>query len=108
MNLNTSRLLLVPMTAELVGFEMSSNEALSHALAAEIPDDWPPEQIAEALPWFGEQLKSNAALAGWLGWYGLCRREAGQLPLLIGSGGFFGLPKDDGMVEVGYAVLPRY
>ena len=50
MTLQTPRFLLVPATAELVALEITGNEALGKALAAEVPDDWPPEETADALP----------------------------------------------------------
>ena len=107
MNIHTSRLLLVPVTADLVALEITGNDVLGQALNAEVPKEWPPEELADALPWFLEQLKANPELAGWLGWYGLLLRGSGELPLLVGSGGFFGLP-EEGTVEVGYSVLPQF
>lgn len=107
MNIQTTRFVLVPATAELVGLEITGPEALSRALSARVPANWPPEQVVDALPWFQEQLTSTPALCGWLGWYGLCRTDADPFPLLVGSAGFFGLPKN-GIVEVGYSVLPQF
>ena len=107
MNIHTSRLLLVPATADLVDLETAGNDALGQALSADVPANWPPEQVADALPWFLKQLKADPDLPGWLVWYALFRREAGELPLLVASGGFFGRP-EDGTAEVGYSVLPQF
>lgn len=107
MTLQTPRFLLVPATAELVALEITGNEALGKALAAEVPDDWPPEETADALPWFLSRLRSDASLSGWLNWYGLYRDETGRSPQLVGSAGFFG-PPEDCSVEIGYSVLPLF
>ena len=106
MNISTARMVLVPATAELVALEIRDNEALGRALGAEVLAEWPPEQVVDALPWFLEQLEAKPALFGWLGWYGLRQRD-GEQPLLVASGGFFGLP-EAGVVEVGYSVLPDF
>ena len=107
MTLETPRFLLVPATAELVAQEITGSEALGRALAADVPTDWPPEQAADALPWFLSQLRSDASLSGWLNWYGLYREDMGQRPQLVGSAGFFGSP-EDGSVEIGYSILPTF
>ncbi len=107
MTLETPRFLLVPATAELIALEISGGEALGQALEADVPADWPPEETADALPWFLSQLRANAELCGWLNWYGLSREEVGRQPQLVGSAGFFG-PPEDGSVEIGYAVLPAF
>ena len=107
MTIETPRFSLIPATAELVGLEITGKEALAKALAAEVPADWPPEEAADALPWFLSQLRSDASLSGWLNWYGLYREDARLRPQLVGSAGFFG-PPEDGSVEIGYSILPLF
>ena len=106
MNVQTPRFLLIPATAELVVLELNGPEALGRKLQAEVPTNWPPEQVREALPWFLGRLTADPSLSGWLGWYGLLSR-ADALPLLAASVGFFG-PPEGGTVEVGYSVLPQF
>lgn len=106
-NLRTSRLLLVPATAELVGMELRHPEMLGHAIQASVPANWPPEQVRAALPWFLTCLTADARLCGWLCWYGLCHQTGDALPVLVASSGFFGLP-EQGTAEIGYSVLPQY
>ncbi len=103
----TARLVLVPMTAALVDLEINDPIGFAAQIQADVPPEWPPEQVADALPWFAEQLNANPALVGWLGWYGLWQRTDGSLPLLVGSGGFLG-PPTEGAAEIGYAVLPSF
>ena len=107
MTLETPRFLLVPATAEMVALEISGSAALGQALAADVPADWPPEETADALPWFLSRLEADAGLSGWLNWYGLYREEVSRRPQLVGSAGFFG-PPENGTVEIGYAVLPAF
>lgn len=107
MKIHTPRLVLIPATVDLVGLEMSSNEQLGHALAAEVPADWPPEQVVDALPWFHEQLRADPALSGWLGWYALATQKDGKKSILVGGGGFLGRPVE-GVAEIGYSVLPAF
>ena len=106
MNVQTHRFLIVPATAALVALEIDSPEALGRELRADVPPNWPPEQVRDALPWFLKRLTSDPTLVGWLGWYGLLSRP-GDLPLLAGSIGFFG-PPEEGAVEVGYSTLPQF
>lgn len=103
--LRTPRLRLVPSTAALTRLEIDDPSGLGRVLGASIPAEWPPEQLAEALPWFCQCLTDAPALCGWLGWYGIWDAPGGTAPpVLVGSGGFLG-PPDDGRVEVGYSVL---
>ena len=106
MTIETARLLLRPMTAALVDLEINGPAGFSAAMGAEVPPEWPPEQVRDALPWFAKQLDETPSLVGWLAWYGLWQRR-GNTPLLVSSGGFFG-PPVSGNVEIGYSVLPLF
>jgi RimJ/RimL family protein N-acetyltransferase len=75
------------------------------ALDAEVPGDWPPEGIADAMALFAAQLRRDPALAGWLSWYWLRVDPASGRRTLIGSGGFTS-PPVDGAVAIGYSLLP--
>jgi RimJ/RimL family protein N-acetyltransferase len=79
---------------------------LARLVGAEVPDNWPPEDLADALPHFLVQLQLDPSLVGWLSWYWIARREGPAM--LIGTGGFKGHPGSLGAVEVGYAVLPQF
>ena len=87
--------------------ELEQQEAFSRLLGAQIPENWPPELLVDALVLFFAQLKKDPELAGWLSWY-LVLRGNGKEPVLVGSGGFKGPPQPDGTVELGYSVLPQY
>ncbi len=105
--LHTPRMALVPATAELVRLELGDRAALGQVLQAEIPADWPPELMADALPWFAQQLEDRAQV-GWLCWYGVVRGNDWEPSVLAASGGFTGPPSEDGTVEIGYSVLTDF
>lgn len=105
MELTTRRLRLIPATAETIRAEIEDHAELGKLLNAEIPDAWPPEMLADALPWFLSQFEAKPDLVGWLGWYAI--RIETTPALLVGSAGFMGLPKE-GEVEIGYSVLPQF
>jgi RimJ/RimL family protein N-acetyltransferase len=98
---------LVPTTVALARAEIADREAFAQALAAVVPANWPPETLADALPWFLQQLEAAPHCAGWFGWYGIVVEAARGPAELVASGGFKGPPRD-GTAEVGYSVLPQH
>ena len=107
MMIETDRLRLIPATAALVRAEIGGREELARLLGASVPDNWPPEALADALPTFLGWLEAAPDCAGWFSWYALAKREGPGPPPLMASGGFSG-PPQDGTVEIGYSVLPQY
>ncbi|MFQ6310756.1 GNAT family N-acetyltransferase [Lysobacter capsici] len=103
----TERLRLVPATLALARAELEDRAAFAALLDAHIPDAWPPQTVAEALPLFALWLQAAPACGGWFSWYALARHEDGAASVLVASGGFIGPPLD-GEVAVGYAVLPQF
>ncbi len=53
-------------------------------------------------------LAENPDAAGWAAWYFLLPGESDQKAQAIGIGGFKGKPSQQGMVEVGYSIVPDY
>jgi RimJ/RimL family protein N-acetyltransferase len=106
LELRTARMRVVASNAELVRLELFDRAAFAAALAAEVPPDWPPDEAADAGPWFLEQLEeAGPAGEGWYGFYGVALD--GVQPVLVGGGGTLGPPRV-GSVEIGYSVLPGY
>jgi RimJ/RimL family protein N-acetyltransferase len=114
--LTTVRLDLIPATAPLLRAEIEDPCLFFHQLRVHAIEDWPPQDLGEALPLFREQLERDPDLVGWLSWYWVLRPgdapdlKSGDLvpgppalAILIGSGGFKGRPEDDA-VEIGYHV----
>lgn len=106
--IETERLILAPSTEETVRAEQQDHQRLAVLLKAVVPEDWPPETLTDALPWFEEQLHLHPEAAGWYGWYALLKTSEEGLPVLAGGAGFKGAPDERGQVEIGYSVLPRF
>jgi RimJ/RimL family protein N-acetyltransferase len=106
---------LMPATVALARAELADRAEFSRLLPASVPDEWPPEILADALPIFLEWIEAAPDQVGWYVWYAMIRapREASDMlagvvgDILIASGGFKG-PPQDGTVEIGYSVLPQY
>jgi ribosomal-protein-alanine N-acetyltransferase len=125
--IRTDRLEIVPVSIDLARAEIGDRSKFSELLGASVPDNWPPETLAEALGFFLDLLERNPSWSGWLGWYALLRtgrdvdKCSGLDPdggpsdtewmtknrVLVGSIGFMGAPDDAGDLEIGYSVLPQ-
>jgi RimJ/RimL family protein N-acetyltransferase len=105
--LETQRLDLVPSTLEHLEAELQGPEVLGAFLNAIIPIGWPPgEYDRDALEYFHAKLKSGGpSHIGWYTWYGITRNADGRRGTLVAGAGYFG-PPVDGMVEIGYSVVP--
>jgi [ribosomal protein S5]-alanine N-acetyltransferase len=110
-----TRMRLVPATVTLARAELTDRAEFARLLSATVPDDWPPEILADALPIFLEWIEAAPDRVGCFAWYAMMQspREALGMPvadasdILMASGGFKG-PPQDGTVEIGYSVLPRF
>lgn len=105
--IETDRLRLIPSTIELARAEIGDPARFAELLAAEIPSNWPPESLADALAFFLALIESNPDKLGWFAWYAVRRESATESATLIASAGFTG-PPTDGIVETGYSVLPQF
>lgn len=104
-SIGTTRLRLVPATAELVRLEIEQLPQFFKQLGVEPISDWPSDNLAQVLPFFFDQLTSEASLVGWLSWYWIL--DTPSTRQLVGGGGFKGTP-DDGCVEIGYETRVAY
>jgi RimJ/RimL family protein N-acetyltransferase len=105
--IETHRLKLIPATIALARAEITDRGELARLLSAQVPDNWPPEALADALPTFLGWLEAAPDCAGWFSWYAVAKGDGPAPPVLVASGGFMG-PPQDGTVEIGYSVLPQY
>ena len=110
LTLRTAQLELRAASLALLEAELRGRSELTHALAAEVPGDWPPgEYDRPALEFFHAQcLALGAAAVGWYGWYVLHAPRGEPPPVLVGAGGYLGPPDATGVVEVGYSILPAW
>lgn len=111
--IRTPRLDLVATTlahldAELAAADGVRPHPLEALLEAHVPASWPPGMYdVDAIRFFHDQLRaSGGAAVGWYGWYAIARAAAGRDASLVASGGYFG-PPVDGVVELGYSVVPE-
>jgi RimJ/RimL family protein N-acetyltransferase len=93
----------MPATVALARAEIGNRGEFARLMGASVPDNWPPETLADALPLFLSWLEAAPDCVGWFSWYALAAAER----VLVASGGFKG-PPQDGTVEIGYSVLPQF
>ncbi len=105
--IRTGRLELIAETAELGKAEVSGQGRLAEALGADVPENWPPETARDVVEFFSAKLQRDPELAGWLNWYWVLAGPEPGDRTLIGDGGFTS-PPVDGVVAIGYALLPQY
>lgn len=100
----TERLKLIPASVALARAEIADRVEFARLLGAAVPDNWPPETLADALSLFLGWLEAAPERVGWFGWYVLTE---GAEPTLVASTGFKG-PPQAGTAEIGYCVLPQF
>ncbi len=94
-----SRVTLVPATVALVDAELEGAERLAGLIGASLPPDWPPEHHDRATLEHTRDALGEPGAAGWWLHYFVFDEQ------LAGVGGFVGPPRD-GVVEIGYSVVP--
>ena len=67
--IETARLKLMPATVALARAEIGDRGEFARLLGASVPDNWPPETLADALPLFLGWLEAAPDRVGWFGWY---------------------------------------
>ena len=109
LRLNTQRLELIAGTADLIYAHLGNREGFALLLDARAPRiSPPPPDVRTVMESMAQALEKGPEEAGWWCWYYVLHdRGAGQR-VLIGNGGFKGRPTDDGMVEIGYSMLPQF
>jgi ribosomal-protein-alanine N-acetyltransferase len=107
--LRTRRLLLRSTTPELAAADLDNISEFSQLLEADVPRDWPPPLNDDSSKAFTlGYLAENPDAAGWAAWYFLLTGTADEKAKAIGIGGFKGRPSGQGIVEVGYSIMPDY
>ncbi len=101
--LETKRLRLIPFTLDLKKAAMNDRATLVEMLGVYVPEHWPGPDLAEALPFFIENMEKAPSEPVW-DWIAIHRLVQG----VIGGIGFLGGPDTYGVVEVGYDIVPAY
>jgi len=106
--LRTNHLHLIAATFDHVCAEIESPEHLACFLGVQIDSGWPPgEYDGNAQEFFRDRLKEGGiSVVGWYGWYAVLLEAADKPAVLVGAGGYFGPPNEEGEVEIGFSVMP--
>ncbi|MGA9768068.1 MAG: GNAT family N-acetyltransferase [Blastocatellia bacterium] len=108
--LYTSRLQMIAATLRHVRIELESPDQLSTLLDAHVSSEWPAgEYDRDAMEFFRARFEEGGKeVEGWYGWYAVRKADANGPRALVGAGGYFGPPDSEGIVEIGYSVLPEW
>ena len=99
----TKRLQLIPFALDLKKAAMNDRARLVEMLGAYVPEHWPGPDMMEALPIFIENMEKAPSEPAW-DWIAVHRSDQA----VAGGIGFMGAPDKDGVVEVGYDIVPEY
>jgi RimJ/RimL family protein N-acetyltransferase len=111
--LRTRRLTLVPLDARLASLQLDDLMGFFKALKVRACPSWPPPLYdREAQAHTAGHLTLNSRQIGWHSWVFIGTDPPLDPSLsdrvLIGAGGFHGPPDANGVVEIGYAILPEH
>src|SRR6266705_6273915 len=101
--LETKRLQLIPFTLDLKKAAMNDRARLVEMLGVYVPEHWPGPDLAEALPFFVENMEKAPSEPAW-DWIAIHTSDQ----VVTGDIGFMGGPDQGGVVEVGYSIVPEY
>jgi ribosomal-protein-alanine N-acetyltransferase len=101
--LETKCLQLIPFSLELKKAALNDRSRLVSMLRVDVPEHWPGPDLAEALPSFIENMERAPSEPAW-DWIAIHRSEL----VVIGDIGFMGGPDQEGVVEIGYSIVPEY
>jgi [ribosomal protein S5]-alanine N-acetyltransferase len=99
--LTTDRLLLAPLAPATAAALLDSRERAARELGLDLEPDWPGQALFGILP---RQTELPPSQSVWGIWLIIGRAERA----VMGDVGFKGPPSRDGVVEIGYSVVPAY
>lgn len=108
--LSANRIELIAATFDHVCAELEAPERLAGLLNVQVEPGWPPgEYDQDAQKFFRDSLKEGGvSVVGWYGWYTVLRGSSSKPSVLIGAGGYIGPPGEDGIVEIGFSIMPEW
>ncbi len=101
--IQTRRLTLVPFTLALVNAALRDRSQLGRLLAAQVPDDWPNDDVLSMLSQDAVLLEAEPHRSEW----SYLAIHTGER-VLIGDIGFHAPPDVNGSIEIGYDILAAY
>jgi ribosomal-protein-alanine N-acetyltransferase len=78
--------------------------AIRDLLNVSVSDGWPGDDVRGFFPDYGDVLEADPRWYGWGIWVIVHAADAA----IIGDVGFKGPPDPDGLVEIGYSIVPSY
>ncbi len=110
MMIDTERLEMVPGRLEHLDAELTDPSRLAALLNAEVLPSWPPgEYTPRTIAYYRDRLKAErVSVSHWHIWYAIRRATPESSAILVGCAGFFGAPRADATVEIGYSVVPEW
>lgn len=103
-HLITDRLLIMPCSLDLAKSVVLFRDELGERSPIEFPENWPTDEVKSLLPLYIESLEKDNTEYGWGLWLIIDYEEQ----RVIGDLNFKGKPNDDGIIEMGYSILPKY
>lgn len=104
----TDRLRLAACTPQTAAAAVAGRQALAAALGVHVPDEWPPEMLADVLGMLADKLRERPYAVGWWAWHVIARAGVvGEKETLIGSAGSTPWGSDN-LPYFGYGVLPAF
>ena len=104
LRLETDRLVLLALTAELVE-ALKDRAAATSVFGAAIPAGWPDTELAGLLEIYGPWIAEDTERLGYGPWVLIARNEGS----VVGSAGFMGKQPENGEpIELGYGVHPNF
>lgn len=100
--IETTHLHLIPCQLAHLEAVMRDKQELEQMLNITVPDNWP--TFPGSLQPIYQYLTENPSPPDW----GFHLFVHAQDRVLIGEGGFKGKPNAEGVVEIGYAIIPEY
>jgi len=107
--IETKYLELIAANLEMVTAEINDLSRLQKLLNAKISNNWPPPlNDEESMSYFKKFIEENPDGLGWGMWYFIRIQPDESGRMAVGNGGFKGIPSEDGIVEIGYSILPEF
>jgi len=100
-NIQTTRLILIPMTLEVTKSLINGSSREVEKLGIKTDEKWPTEDTKDILPFICESLEKYKIPSGFEIWM-IVKKDNMQV---VGDIGFKGKPDEKGEVEIGYGLV---
>jgi ribosomal-protein-alanine N-acetyltransferase len=104
LELSTERLLLRPLDRVTL-LNLSKGMIVGPSLeGTKVSNGWPLSELLEAVPVMFNDLSDDPSSFGWHAWV-VVNKATGEV---IGDVGFKGPPDENGVVEIGFSIMPEH